>query len=69
MDMTKDSRLIGFLLVLPPIETKNLTAADVDSLTQSTRESMLKTLTEMAHANKEKVPAARGPAVSTAVEI
>jgi hypothetical protein len=30
---------------------------------------MLNTLVEMAHANKEKINAARGAAVSTAVEI
>ena len=31
-------------VVLKPIETKGLTAADVDSLTQTVRESMLKEL-------------------------
>ncbi|KAJ5815589.1 hypothetical protein N7474_007366 [Penicillium riverlandense] len=55
--------------VLPPIQTQDLTTADVDSLTLSTRESMLKTLVEMAHANKEKTNTANGAAVSTAVEI
>lgn len=32
------------LIVLKPIETKGLTAADVDSLTQTVRESMLEEL-------------------------
>ena len=34
--------------VLPPISTKGLTPADVDSLTRDTRERMLKTLEELA---------------------
>ncbi|EAU29887.1 hypothetical protein ATEG_09696 [Aspergillus terreus NIH2624] len=34
--------------VLPPISTEGMTAADVDNLTKSTRESMLKTLLEMS---------------------
>ncbi|KAK0659406.1 putative 1-acyl-sn-glycerol-3-phosphate acyltransferase [Lasiodiplodia hormozganensis] len=38
--------------VLPPIPTKGLTAADVDRLTTETRESMLRTLQELAHSEK-----------------
>lgn len=55
-------------LVLPPIETKNLTPADVDSLTQTTRESMLKNIMEMAHNQKTEVDG-RANGVSTAVQI
>ncbi|KAL4777581.1 hypothetical protein BDW60DRAFT_5522 [Aspergillus nidulans var. acristatus] len=36
--------------VLPPISTDGLTAADVDGLTTSTRESMLNTLLELSNA-------------------
>ncbi|TFA97687.1 putative 1-acyl-sn-glycerol-3-phosphate acyltransferase [Trichoderma ghanense] len=46
--------------VLPPIETKNLTSADVDELTQSTRDLMLKeliSLTEKARGQPIAVPA------------
>ncbi|KAJ5171835.1 20S cyclosome subunit (BimA/Nuc2/Cdc27) [Penicillium capsulatum] len=54
--------------VLPPIITKDLTSADVDQLTVSTRESMLKTITDMAHKQENKeFPRANG--VSTGVEI
>ncbi|KAJ5170791.1 20S cyclosome subunit (BimA/Nuc2/Cdc27) [Penicillium coprophilum] len=55
--------------VLPPILTQDLTSDDVDSLTQSTRDSMLKTLAAMSHAQKEKVDVARTNGVSSAVEI
>ncbi|KAM5454263.1 1-acylglycerol-3-phosphate O-acyltransferase [Microsporum audouinii] len=40
--------------VLPPISTKGLTAADVDSLTQSTRQSMLDAMVEMDRMRKVK---------------
>ncbi|KAJ5657830.1 uncharacterized protein N7484_001479 [Penicillium longicatenatum] len=54
--------------VLPPIETKNMTSADVDQLTTLTRDSMLKSILEMAHTLENKVePQANG--VSTAIEI
>ncbi|KAJ5903274.1 hypothetical protein N7504_005657 [Penicillium tannophilum] len=54
--------------VLPPIETKNMTAADVDQLTTLTRDSMLKSILEMAQTLENKVePQANG--VSTAIEI
>lgn len=56
-------------LVLPPIETKNLTSADVDSLTQSTRETMLKTIVAMARTKESKVDAPRANGVSSAVGI
>ncbi|RJE25167.1 acyltransferase [Aspergillus sclerotialis] len=55
--------------VLPPIITKDLTSADVDSLTVSTRESMLKTLTEMSHKNTSDLDAGKTTATATAVEI
>ncbi|KAJ6110177.1 hypothetical protein N7486_002412 [Penicillium sp. IBT 16267x] len=54
--------------VLPPIETKNMTSADVDQLTQLTRDSMLKSILEMAQTLENKVePQANG--VSTAIKI
>ncbi|KAJ5888703.1 20S cyclosome subunit (BimA/Nuc2/Cdc27) [Penicillium taxi] len=49
--------------VLPPIETKQLTAADVDSLTTSTRDAMLRTIMEMAGVEESS------ESVSTAVEL
>jgi lysophosphatidate acyltransferase len=55
--------------VLPPIQTQDLTSGDVDSLTQSTRDSMLKTLAAMSHAQKNEVDGARTNGVSSAVEI
>ncbi|KAF3480445.1 1-acyl-sn-glycerol-3-phosphate acyltransferase beta [Arthroderma uncinatum] len=63
--------------VLPPISTKGLTAADVDSLAQSTRQSMLDVMVEMAKARKVenltngKVAMENAPRTSrsTAVEI
>ncbi|OQD67323.1 hypothetical protein PENDEC_c039G02913 [Penicillium decumbens] len=57
--------------ILPPIETKHLTAADVDSLTQSTRESMLKSLMTMAHTEetKTKIDASRANGVSSSIQI
>ncbi|KAL1957232.1 hypothetical protein VTO42DRAFT_6266 [Malbranchea cinnamomea] len=39
--------------VLPPVSTKGLTAADVDNLTQSTRESMLQAIMDM-HKTREE---------------
>ncbi|KAL1964957.1 hypothetical protein VTN77DRAFT_6157 [Rasamsonia byssochlamydoides] len=54
--------------VLPPIETKGLTTEDVDRLTQSTREAMLKALAEMSNQDEREVDATlRGS--STAVEL
>ncbi|EKG15130.1 Phospholipid/glycerol acyltransferase [Macrophomina phaseolina MS6] len=38
--------------VLPPIQTKGLTAADVDRITNETRDAMFKTLQELAHCEK-----------------
>jgi lysophosphatidate acyltransferase len=55
-------------IVLPPIETEDLTPADVDNLTQTTRESMLKNIMEMAHTEEAKVEA-RANGVSSAVQI
>ncbi|KAH0490633.1 hypothetical protein TgHK011_002093 [Trichoderma gracile] len=54
--------------VLPPIETKNLTSADVDELTQSTRDLMLKeliSLTEKARGQPIAVPASLNGAATT----
>lgn len=56
-------------IVLPPILTTNLTSADVDKLTTSTRESMLNTLIELSHAQKEKVDVSHANGVSSAIEI
>ncbi|KAJ6014905.1 20S cyclosome subunit (BimA/Nuc2/Cdc27) [Penicillium herquei] len=50
------------------LSTSNLTPADVDQLTQSTRDSMLNTIMEMAQTQEEKVES-RTNGVSTAVEI
>ncbi|KAJ5473513.1 20S cyclosome subunit (BimA/Nuc2/Cdc27) [Penicillium sp. IBT 31633x] len=55
--------------VLPPIQTQDLTSADVDKLTQSTRDSMLKTLEAMSHAQKNETDAPRTNGVSSAIEI
>ncbi|KAL4889209.1 hypothetical protein BDV59DRAFT_121408 [Aspergillus ambiguus] len=52
--------------VLPPISTEGMTSADVDNLTKSTRESMLKTLLEMSAPEQA---ADSTNAKSTAVEI
>ncbi|CEJ61051.1 Putative 1-acyl-sn-glycerol-3-phosphate acyltransferase [Penicillium brasilianum] len=54
--------------VLPPIETKDLTPADVDQLTQSTRDSMLKAILSMAQEGS-KVESPRANGVSSAIEI
>lgn len=56
-------------VVLPPISTKGLTPADVDTLAQNTRQAMLKTLVGMAHKNEHEVDAKLQNASSTAVEI
>ncbi|KAF7594532.1 1-acylglycerol-3-phosphate O-acyltransferase [Aspergillus hancockii] len=55
--------------VLPPISTEGLTAADVDQLTKSTRESMLETLLEMSAKNPSEVDRLLPNGTSTAVEI
>lgn len=59
----------SFEIVLPPIPTQDLTSEDVDNLTQSTRDSMLKTLAGMSHAQKDEVDVARTNGVSSAIEI
>jgi lysophosphatidate acyltransferase len=46
-----------------------LTAADVDQLTKSTRESMLKTLLEMSAKNGTEVDSSLANGTSTAIEI
>lgn len=62
-------------VVLPPISTKGLTTADVDSLVQNTRQSMLEAMVEMdkmrkikdiANSQAEEAPRA---ARATAIEI
>lgn len=55
--------------VLPPIETKNLTAADVDKLTNDTRELMLKTYTGLSKKSEQQLDGAVHHGSSTAVEI
>lgn len=35
------------MIVLPPIDTKNLTSADVEDLTRDTRDLMVKTMLEL----------------------
>ena len=55
-------------VVLPPIETKNLTPADVDKLTNDTRELMLKTYTALSNKSGQQLDGAVR-ASSTAVEI
>lgn len=61
--------LTSFKTVLPPIQTQDLTSADVDNLTQSTRSSMLETLAAMSHAQKNEVDASRANGVSSAMKI
>jgi lysophosphatidate acyltransferase len=48
LDLIVSFLLLILYLVLPPISTKNLTSADVDKLTQDTRESMLQVLTDLS---------------------
>lgn len=56
--------------VLPPISTTGMTPADVDSLVNSTRESMLKTLLDMAREHRKEVDGNVKPnSTSTAVEL
>lgn len=55
--------------VLPPISTAGMTTADVDHLTKSTQESMLKTLLGMSEKEEEKAQASHVNGASTAVEI
>lgn len=57
------------ILVLEPISTKDLTPADVDRLTESTRDTMLNTLMQMSQKNKAEVDGAHGKAKTTAIEI
>ncbi|KKK25989.1 putative 1-acylglycerol-3-phosphate acyltransferase (AtaAp) [Aspergillus ochraceoroseus] len=64
-DMRFDAGIIK-VKVLPPISTAGLTPADVDNLTKSTREAMLKTLLELSETNKEddsSVPNGRSSAI------
>jgi len=69
--IAKDDLIIELMIkpVLPPIQTQDLTSGDVDGLTQSTRESMLKTLASMSHAQKNEVDSSRTNGVSSAIEI
>lgn len=62
------AKQIANLVVLPPIETKNLTPADVDKLTNDTRELMLKTYTALSNKSEQHLDGAVR-ASSTAVEI
>ena len=55
--------------MLPPISTSGLKASDVDNLAQSTRESMFKTLVEMADYEKADGAKLQLGGASTAVEI
>lgn len=56
--------------VLPPIATTGMTTADVDELTKTTQESMLKTLLGMAQKDASKVnDASHANGTSTAVQI
>lgn len=55
--------------VLPPIETKDLTAADVDKLTNDTRELMLQTYTALSANSEQQLHGADHHGSSTAVEI
>lgn len=56
-------------IVLPPIETKNLTPADVDKLTNDTRELMLKTYIALSDTSEQQLDGAASRASTTAVEI
>lgn len=57
------------LLVLPPISTEGLTAADVDRLTKTAQESMLKALLELSNQDRDEIDSDVKKATSTAVEI
>ena len=47
MDTTVSDNEANVTLVLPPIQTKNLTSADVEDLTRDTRDMMVKTMLEL----------------------
>ncbi len=55
-------------LVLPPISTKKLTAADVDDLTRNTREIMLTALISLTESpmGQKATTVNRGPAIGLA---
>ncbi|KAJ0417755.1 1-acyl-sn-glycerol-3-phosphate acyltransferase [Aspergillus carlsbadensis] len=55
--------------VLPPISTEGLTPADVDSLTKTTQESMLKNLLQISKTEQVDVASSLQDGRSTAVEI
>ncbi|KAL4785525.1 hypothetical protein BJX76DRAFT_324464 [Aspergillus varians] len=55
--------------VLPPISTEGLTTDDVDTLTKSTQELMLKNLLEISHKDEAGVSSPLLNGKSTAVEI
>ncbi|KAI9370568.1 hypothetical protein BJX61DRAFT_85891 [Aspergillus egyptiacus] len=55
--------------VLPPISTEGLTTADVDELTKSTRETMLKNLLEISNTDEVDASSTLQSGKSTAVEI
>lgn len=60
------------MAVLDPIPTKGLTSADVDELTRTTRELMLKelmTLTAKARGQPMAVPASSSSAISSGVDV
>ncbi|KAL2832850.1 1-acyl-sn-glycerol-3-phosphate acyltransferase [Aspergillus cavernicola] len=68
----KDYRFEGGSIkirVLPPISTEGLTTADVDELTKSTRETMLKNLLEISNTEQLDVSSCLRSGKSTAVEI
>ncbi|KAL5335923.1 1-acyl-sn-glycerol-3-phosphate acyltransferase [Aspergillus crustosus] len=55
--------------VLPPIPTEGLTTEDVDNLTKTTQESMLKNLLEISNTEQVDDPSSLRNGKSTAVEI
>lgn len=60
--MYRDNGTDAVYLVLPPISTKNLTTADVDDLTRSTRERMLAAIVSLSESpfNQKASHARRG---------
>ncbi len=57
----------GFVLVLPPIETEGLTAADVDDLTSRTRELMLRELVALTAEERGRQAVGAGAEVETSM--
>ena len=69
MSLRRETELT-FLLVLDPIPTTGLTAADVDELTRTTRERMLKELINLtAEVRGQPIPISAETVRATGVDL